>query len=73
MSKLDLDRVVYEGYTVGDMIRFVEPELKRAIRLGRPSVATRKELAEFCRRNQPYTSRRVPGMVPYFAKKYGIN
>lgn len=34
---------------------------------------SKQELAAWCRDNQPYYKKRIPGVVSYFARKYHLN
>lgn len=50
-TKVNMDRYVWEGWTVGAFIR---------------------ELADWCRDNQPYYKKRIPEVNSYFARMYNL-
>ena len=71
---MNLDKEIWEGWTARDFIKELEPEIEVIMsgRGYRKPFATKAELAEYCRFNQPYYKKTVPEVVKYFAKKYGI-
>ena len=74
MPHRDLTRNVWEGWTPLDFIRELEPSI-RLIMNGeswRKPFANRTELAEYCKENQPYYKKKVPEVVEYFARIYGL-
>ena len=71
---VDMDKHIWEGWTVGDFIEELDYPLEN-IQRGRGFVGpfrTRKELAEWCADEQPYYKKQIPEVVNYFAEKYGI-
>ena len=70
---MDMDREIWEGWTVRDFIAELEP-LADIVMSGhgidRPW-KDKKELAKWCAYNQPYYKKQIPDVVEYFAKKYG--
>lgn len=69
-----MSRIIWEGWTAEDFIRELEP-LVKMIMNGEAIVKpfnNRRELAAWCRDNQPYYKKNIPEVVNYFAKKYNI-
>lgn len=69
-----MSRFIWEGWTAEDFIRELEP-LVWMIMNGEAIVkpfSSRRELATWCRDNQPYYKKNIPEVVKYFAKKYNI-
>ncbi len=71
---VNLNKEVWEGWTVQDFIDELEPSLdiimssKSYIKPFR----TKSELKEWCMDNQPYYKKNIPGVVEYFARRYSI-
>lgn len=73
-SMIDLQKHIWEGWTVGDFVERLTPELDH-IMLGRSwcrPFTTKPELATWCRENQPYYKKHIPGVVAYFARRYRL-
>ena len=70
----DLNRHIWEGWTVQDFIDQLEPNLD-IIQNGnswqKPFVDKTK-LKQWCMDNQPYYKKYIPEVVNYLAKKYNI-
>lgn len=69
-----MSRVIWEGWTAEDFIHELEP-LVKMIMNGEAIVKpfnNRRELAAWCRDNQPYYKKYIPEVVNYFAQKYNI-
>lgn len=69
-----MSRVIWEGCKSEDFIRELEP-LVKMIMNGEAIVKpfnNRRELAAWCRDNQPYYKKNIPEVVKHFAKKYNI-
>ncbi len=66
---IDLQKHIWEGWTVGDFVERLAPELDRIMsgRSWHRPFATKQELAMWCRENQPYYKKHIPGVVAYFA------
>ena len=62
-TKINMDRYVWEGWTVGAFIR--------GHSWGEP-FRNKQELADWCRDNQPYYKKRIPEVNSYFARMYNI-
>lgn len=73
-SMIDLQKHIWEGWTVGDFVERLAPELDRIMsgRSWRRPFTTKQELATWCRENQPYYKKHIPGVVAYFARRYRL-
>ena len=72
---IDLDKHVWEGWTVQDFIDELEP-LFDQVMSGHSWIKPFKDKAElkaWCIDNQPYYKRYIPGVVEYFFKKMKKN
>lgn len=71
---IDLQKHIREGWTVGDFIERLAPELDRIMsgRSWRRSFTTKQELAMWCRENQPYYKKHIPGVVACFSRRYRL-
>lgn len=70
----NLQKVIWEGWTVQDFIDELEPQIDMIMR-GESWVKpfkTKLELARYTKDNQPYYKKTIPGVNAYFAKKYGL-
>lgn len=74
MRKIDFNRHIWEGWTVGDFISELEPLLDFIMGDdGRhPAFKNRDDLKRWCMDNQPYYKEYIPEVVNYFAQKYNI-
>ena len=72
---INLQKHVWEGWRVGDFIDSLAPELELIMqgRSWRKPFTSKQELAAWCRNNQPYYKKHIPGVVSYFARKYHLN
>lgn len=71
---IDLQKYVWEGWAVGDFIDSLSPKVER-IMTGRSwpkPFASKQELAAWCKDNQPYYKKRIPGVNNYFARLYNL-
>ncbi|KHO63155.1 hypothetical protein THYS13_12650 [Thermoanaerobacter sp. YS13] len=74
MNKINFQKEIWEGWTIKDFIRELEPQLD-AIQSGRswyPPITTKKELKNWCKQNQSYYKKTIPEVVQYFSKKYNL-
>ena len=70
----DLNKHIWEGWTVQDFITELEPTLDM-IQNGnswQKPFKTKAELKSWCIDNQPYYKKYIPEVVNYLAKKYNI-
>ena len=70
----DLQKHVWEGWTVEDFINELSDQIDMIMRgeSWRKPFQTKAELAKYCKENQPYYKKTIPGVNAYFAKKYGL-
>ncbi len=71
---IDFQKHIWEGWRVQDFIDSLAPEVERIMtgRSRRKPFATRQELAAWCKDNQPYYKKRIPGVNDYFARLYNL-
>lgn len=75
MANIDFNKHIYEGWTVGDFIEELQPELD-TIQNGqswKKPMTTKTELRKWVGENQPYYKKPVPEVVNYFCNRYAIN
>ena len=60
--------------TVQDFIDSLSPEVERIMagKSWRKPFASKQELAAWCKDNQPYYKKRIPGVNNYFARLYNL-
>lgn len=70
----NLDRVIWEGWTVRDFINDLEPQVDMIMRgeSWMQPFTTKADLVAYLKDNQPYYKKSIPGVNSYFAKKYGL-
>lgn len=71
---IDLDKHIWEGWTVGDFIEDLEPMVNMIMSnqsIQKP-FKDKNELKLWCMDNQPYYKKYIPEVVDYFTIKYGI-
>ena len=71
MKALDLNRHIWEGWTVQDFIDHLEPTFDR-IMDNHSHISPFKddqELKEWCMTNQPYIKKYIPEVFKYFKNK----
>jgi len=72
-GSIDVDKHIWEGWTVGDFIEDLEPVLDLIISGGSYiKIRNKQELREWCTNNQPYYKKHIPEVVEYFVDKFGI-
>lgn len=72
---ISFNKVVWEGWTVGDFINELEPQIDMIMRgeSWRKPFESKAELAKFTKDNQPYYKKTIPQVNTYFAKKYDLH
>jgi hypothetical protein len=74
MAKIDLNKHIWEGWTVGHFITELEPQIEQI--MGGYSwmkpFKTKAEVKTYCMENQPYYKKYVADVVKYFCEKYSI-
>ena len=71
---MNLEKHIYEGWTVGAFIESLEPTINTIMQnhsFVKP-FANKQELKVWCMDNQPYYKKHIPDVVNYFAKKFKI-
>ena len=70
----NLQREVWEGWTVQNFIDDLSPMIEMIMNYESfiEPFKTKKELAAFCKENQPYYKKSIPEVNAYFAEKYGL-
>lgn len=63
---MDLNKHIWEGWTVQDFIDELEPIIKYN------KFNNKQELKKWCMENQPYYKKYIPEVVNYFANKLNI-
>lgn len=73
-TKINMDRYVWEGWTVGAFIRELAPQVEMIMsgQSWREPFRNKQELAGWCRDNQPYYKKRIPEVNSYFARMYNL-
>jgi hypothetical protein len=73
MAKVNLDKHIWEGWTVGDFINDLEPMFNQiqsnASSWGNKAFKTKDDVKKWCMDNQPYYKKYIPDVVNYFAAK----
>lgn len=74
MIKINYDKHVWEGWSVRDFIAELNPQIDTIMSGGswRKPFTSKKELAEWCRDNQPYYKKPIPDVVNHYASVYGL-
>lgn len=73
-NKIDLNKHIWEGWTVKDFIDELEDVFDMIMNSNSyiKPFKTRKEIANYCKDNQPYYKKEIPDVVNYFCNKYNI-
>lgn len=74
MAKVDFNKHIWEGWTVGDFIDELEPVFDMIMRgqSWQAPFKTKAEVKEWCKDNQPFVKKHIPDVVNYFCDKYSI-
>lgn len=74
MKKIDFNKHIWEGWTVGGFISELEPQVRMIMdnESWHPAFKDRDYLKKWCMDNQPYYKKYIPEVVNYFAQKYNI-
>jgi len=74
MAKINLDKHIGEGWTVGAFINELEPTFNMIMSGGswKKPFKTKEEIKDWCMDNQPYYKKYIPEVVSYFASKAGV-
>ena len=71
MAAVNLDKHVWEGWTVGAFVEELEPQFNMIMN-GQSFIdpfKSKDELKKWCMDNQPYYKKHIPDVVNYFASK----
>ena len=74
MGKVNLNKHIWEGWTVQKFIDDLQPFADMTMR-GESiyeKFKNREDLKEWCMDNQPYYKKYIPDVVNYFAKRYNL-
>lgn len=74
MANVNLDKHIWEGWTVGAFIDDLEPSFDMIMR-GQSHVGkfkSKDEIKKWCMDNQPYYKKYIPDVVKYFVSKAGL-
>lgn len=72
--KIDYNKEVWEGWTVMDFIRELDPSVRMIMRgeaITKP-FSSKRELTEWLKDNQPYYKKVIPEVRDHFAKQYRL-
>lgn len=74
MAKINMEKHIWEGWTVRDFIETLELQVKMIMNneSWQKPFKTKAELKDWCIQNQPYYKKYIPDVVNYFAKTYGL-
>ena len=69
MAKVDLNKHIWEGWTVGSFVNELEPSFNMIMGGGswQKPFKTKDEIKAWCMDNQPYYKKHIPDVVNYFA------
>jgi hypothetical protein len=72
--KIDREKHVWEGWTVGEFIDSLSPEMEMIMKRmsWKSPFKTKEEVKKHCMENQPYYKKHIPEVVDYFVGKYNI-
>lgn len=71
---MKMNKHIWEGWTASDFVDELAPTIKMIMEGGswQTPFKTKKELAEWCKDNQPYYKKSIPLVNNYFAKLYNL-
>ena len=74
MTKINLSKHIWEGWTVGSFIDELEPAVEMIMsgNSWREPFQNRAELNQWLKDNQPYYKKDIKEVQQYFAKKFNI-
>jgi hypothetical protein len=69
--KIDLNKHIWEGWTVQDFIDELEPTFNMIVsgQSWKKPFKNDGELKEWCKENQPHYKKHIPGVYNYFKKQ----
>ena len=71
MAKINLEKHIWEGWTVGSFINELEPSFNQIMngQSWQKPFKSKDEVKEWCMYNQPYYKKHIPEVVNYFYSK----
>ena len=71
---INMNKEIWEGWTVGAFIKELEPSVELIMNGGswQNPFKTKAELKKWCMDNQPYYKKAIPEVIRYFATKHKI-
>jgi hypothetical protein len=71
MKTIDYNKVIWEGWTVGDFVQELQPHFDSIVSNARrwgsePFQAEGSSLKEWCMSEQPYYKKHIPGVYNHF-------
>lgn len=71
MENINLNKHIWEGWTVGSFIEELEPEFDMIMsgQSWQQPFKTKEEVKSWCMDNQPYYKKYIPEVVNYFSEK----
>lgn len=74
-KKIDLTRMIWEGWTAQDFVNELQPQLDMIMhgQSWQQPFETKAQLKEACRDMQPYYKKHIPEVLGYFAQRYDLH
>ena len=71
MAKINLDKHIWEGWTVQSFIDALEPTFNMIMSNNswQKPFKTKQEIKDWCKDQQPYYKKNIPDVVNYFSAK----
>jgi hypothetical protein len=72
MATINLNKHIWEGWTVGSFINELEPVFQQIMsgNSWQKPFNTKEDVKNWCKDNQPYYKKHIPEVVNYFVQKY---
>lgn len=73
-NTIDLNKHIWEGWTVNQFIHYLEPEFLRIMSnmSWKKPFSSREELKKWCMDNQPYYKKFIPEVYQYFLNQTNL-
>jgi hypothetical protein len=74
MAKINLEKHIWEGWTVGAFIDELESTFNMIMSNNswQKPFKTKQEIKDWCKDNQPYYKKHIPDVCNYFIQKAGL-
>ena len=71
MGKINLEKHIWEGWTVNDFIESLELSFNQIMngQSWKKPFKSKEEVKDWCKDNQPYYKKHIPDVVNYFVAK----